>query len=135
MKKVDIVSFSVHKDGKILVEKRKSTRENDPDKIMPPSGHVERGESFEGACRRELKEELDLDGDKFRFIIRLPHRTDFEEMTIWYYSCEDWKGMPKSNEAEKVFWIGPDELDILDFEIDKIAIKEFFKMCAEGSVR
>jgi mutator protein MutT len=135
MKKVGIASFIVHEDGKILVEKRKLTKKNDPGKVVLPSGHVEGGESFEETCKRELKEELDLDCDKFKFIMKLPHRTDFEEMTIYFYLCKNWKGKPKSHEAEKIFWIGSKQLNVLDFEIDRKAIKEFFKMRVEGNVR
>lgn len=132
MKKADIVSFIIHKDGKILVEKRKLTKRDDPGKVVIPSGHVEQEESFEGACKRELKEEIGLDCDKFRFIIKLPHRTDFEEMTIYFYSCEGWKGKPESLDAERIFWVDSKQLGVLDFEIDRIAIKEFFKTHKEG---
>lgn len=128
MKKVNIASFIVHKNGKIIVEKRKMSKKDDPGKVVLPSGHVEKGESFEETCKRELKEELDLDCDKFKFIIKLPHNSESEEMNIHFYSCENWKGIPRNQEAEKVFWISPQELDILDFEIDRIAITEFFKM-------
>jgi mutator protein MutT len=131
MKKADIASFIVHKNGKILVEQRKLTKKVDPGKIVLPSGHVEHGESFEETCKRELKEELDLDCDKFKFIIKLPHHTEFEEQMIYFYACEDWKGEPKGHEAEKVFWINPKQLKVLDFEIDRVAIKRFFKMRAE----
>lgn len=58
MKFVDTVALIVEKEGRLLVERRKLTKETDPGKVAIPGGHVEGGESLEEACRRELKEEL-----------------------------------------------------------------------------
>jgi len=131
MKKYDIVSFIVYKDGKILVEKRKSDEINDPGKVVLPSGHVESGESQELACKRELKEELGLTCDKFRFIIRLYHRAEAEDQTIYFYSCEGYTGEVRKTEAEEIIWITPSQLNILDFEIDRTAIRKFLKTIKE----
>jgi 8-oxo-dGTP diphosphatase len=127
MERADIVSFIVWKDNKILVEKRSLTKKTDPGAIILPSGHVEKDESLEEACRRELKEELGLECEKFEFIIKLPHDTGIEEQMIHFYSCVNWKGEPRSHEAEKVFWIDANQTNVIDYEIDRIAIKEFLK--------
>jgi 8-oxo-dGTP diphosphatase len=127
-KHADIIALILYKDGKILVEKRKSIKKDDPGKIIIPSGHVEKGETNEEACKRELKEELDLDCDKFRLVIKLPNKTKDEDQDIYFYSCEDWSGELKVLDAEKVFWVSPDKIGIIDYEIDIKAIKEFLKM-------
>lgn len=127
MEQVDVVALIVYKDRKILVEKRKLTKETDPDKIVIPGGHVEQGESLKKSCQRELKEELGIECQNFRFIIKLLHHTDIEDQMTHYFSCEEWKGKPISHEAEKIFWVGLKQLNILDFEIDRKAAKEFFK--------
>jgi mutator protein MutT len=124
---VDTVAFIVHREGTILVEQRKLTKKTDPGKVAIPGGHVEKGESFEQACKRELREELDLECSSFSFIIRLLHHTDVEDQMTHYYSCEDWRGEPKSKEAERVFWVDSKHLDVLSFEIDRKAAEEFFK--------
>jgi len=135
-KMIDIAAFIVHKDGKFIVEKRKLTKKNDPGKIVLPSGHVENGESFEETCKRELKEELGLDCNKFTFVTKLPHKikTNVKEAMIHFYLCEDWKGELVNNEAEEIFWIGSKELQVLDFDIDRIAIKETIKKLAKGNL-
>src|SRR3989344_5285392 len=127
MKKYDIASFIVYRDGKILVEKRRLDKVNDPGKVLLPSGHIEVGESPELACKRELKEELGLDCDKFRYITTLDHRAETEQQTIYFFSCEGYTGTVRSREAENILWITPDQLDILDDEIDRIAIRKYLQ--------
>lgn len=127
MRQVDVVALIVHKKGKILAEKRKLTKKTDPGKIVIPGGHVEQSESLKQACQRELKEELELECQNFKFIIKLLHHTEIEDQMTYYFSCEEWKGKLVSCEAEKTFWIGLKKLNILDFEIDRKAAKEFFK--------
>lgn len=127
MKGVDVVVLIVHRDGKILVEKRKLTKKTDPGKVVIPGGHIERKETFEQACKRELEEELGLDCNKFEFLIKLIHRTEIEDQIVHYYLCKDWKGEPKCKEAERIFWISPEQTNVLDLEVDRKAAQEFFK--------
>ena len=74
---VPIASFILYKDGKVLVEKRKLGIKVDPGKVVIPAGHVDEGETHLQTCKRELKEELDLDADEFDFIIELPNSLSF----------------------------------------------------------
>jgi mutator protein MutT len=128
MKKlVDTVAFILHRDGRILAERRKADRATDPGRVALPGGHVEEGESFEQACVRELKEELGLDCAEFEFVARFLHHTDIEDQMTHYYSCEDWEGEPSALEAEEVFWVGFGETGRLDFEIDRKAAAKYIK--------
>src|SRR3989344_7808237 len=124
MKKYDIASFIVYRDGKILVEKRKLDEVNDPGKVVLPSSNIEAGESPELACKRELKEELGLDCDRFRYITEANRRAKTEDQRIYFFSCEGYMGNVMSKEAEEILWITPNQLDILDFEIDRAAIRK-----------
>jgi len=87
VKIVDTVALVVEKDGRLLVERRKLSKETDPGKVAIPGGHVEDGESLEEACRRELYEELGLTCRGFNFIVSLPHRTGSEDQVVHYFSC------------------------------------------------
>jgi mutator protein MutT len=130
VKYVDTVAFIVEKEGRILVERRKLTKENDPGTVAIPGGHVEGGESFEEACRRELHEELGLTCEGFSFIVKLPHRTGSEDQMVHYFSCDSWTGDPECHEAEEIFWIDRGQLDALDFEIDRTAASMFLSDAA-----
>jgi len=130
---VDTVALIIHKNGRILVEQRKLTKKTDPGKVAIPGGHVKEGESLEQACKRELKEELDLECSKFNFIIQLFHHTEIEDQRTHYYSCEGWKGKPRGKEAERVFWVDFRELNVLSFEIDRRAAEKFFKTEAKDT--
>ena len=123
---VDTVALIVEKDGRLLVERRKLSKETDPGKVAIPGGHVEGSESLEEACRRELYEELGLTCDGFSFIVKLPHRTESEDQMVHYFSCDGWVGDPECHEAEEIFWIARGQLDALDFEIDRTAASMFF---------
>lgn len=126
MKQVDVVALLLYKNGKILVEKRKLERRNDPGKTVIPGGHIEKGESFEKACERELKEELGIGCQKFKFIIKLLHHATIEDQMTYYFSCEKWKGKPANHEAENIFWIGLKQLHLLDLDEDRKVAKKFF---------
>lgn len=135
MSRIDVVALIIRKDNEILVEKRKKDRRVDPGKTAIPGGHVDDPESLEQACARELKEELDLECSDFRFVTSIPHDTIFEKQMVHYYSCENWKGVPKSQEADSIFWTGVENLECLDFEIDKRAIRQFLIQTNHSKVR
>jgi 8-oxo-dGTP diphosphatase len=125
--RVDVVALIVRKNNEILVEKRKKDRRVDPGKTVIPGGHVEDPESFEQACARELREELVLECSDFRFVASMPHDAISEKQMVHYYSCENWKGDPKNREADAIFWTSVDNLECLDFEIDKRAVRRFLR--------
>jgi len=124
MNRVDVVALIIRKNSEILLEKRKKDRRVDPGKTVIPGGHVEDPESLEQACARELKEELDLECSNFRFVASMPHDTISEKQIVHYYLCENWKGVPKNREADAIFWTSVENLDCLDFAIDKRAVRQ-----------
>jgi mutator protein MutT len=130
--RVNIVSFIIFKNGKILAEKRKQTKEIDPGKVTIPGGHVEKCESFEAALEREVKEELGIECDRFAYLVTMLHETDREDQVTHYYVCKDWRGEPRNLEAEQILWIGFEQIDQLDFEIDRKAVKEFLRKRAHS---
>jgi 8-oxo-dGTP diphosphatase len=123
-KKADVVALIICKDKKVLLEKRKENRRNDPGKTAIPGGHVKNGENLLQACKRELREELDLQCNKFTFVTKILHNTPSEEQIVHYYSCENWKGTPKCREAERILWFDTERLECLDFEEDRQAVTE-----------
>ncbi len=125
-KTVDTVSFILVRGGKVLVERRREDRETFPGAVVIPGGHIESGESYEEACRRELWEELGVKCNRFTFYDRMLCITDVESQLNRWFICEDWVGEPHCTEAEETFWIGRGEVDRLDLEEDHKVIMRLF---------
>lgn len=119
MKTVDTVALVVLKDDTVLVERRGLHKATDPGVVVIPGGHVEQGESLEQACKRELKEELDLDCSEFRFLDRMLWHTPVEIQNVYYFVCEGWSGNLKSKESDEVFFIKRDDLSAIDIDEER----------------
>jgi 8-oxo-dGTP pyrophosphatase MutT (NUDIX family)/precorrin-6B methylase 2 len=128
-KSCDVVAFILLKNGKVLVEERMPNRKIDPGKIVIPGGHVKRGESLIDACKRELKEELNVDSSDLEFVCRFLHGVGSEIQMIHYFLCKDWKGRMKTREAKRIVWLDKKNLNKLSYEIDRKAINKIKSFC------
>lgn len=127
MKTVDTVSFILIREGKILVERRKKDRVNDPGAVVVPGGHVEHDEIPLMAVKRELFEELGVECSSFRFFDRMLCESNTEyQMNSWFI-CEGWRGEPVASEAEEIFYLGCDELDWLSLPNDRKVVTRLFR--------
>ncbi len=90
---------------KFLVEKRRDDDNADPGLIEIPGGHVDAGETFEDALRREMKEELGIDVERAKLVQKsLYTASNGERQRIHYFHVEKWNGRIRSTEAERVYW-------------------------------
>ena len=124
---VDCVSFMLMKDGRVLAEKRKLTKEIDPGVVTLPGGHVENGESIENALYRESLEELGIIPCSINYICTLLHKTQ-EIQRIHYFAVEAWEGNIENREAESLLWVPIIETKQLDIDVDRIAISEYLRV-------
>ena len=124
MKTVDAVGLLILENDLLLVEKRRMDKATDPGLVSIPGGHVELGESHFEACKRELKEELNLDCTQYSFITKKLWETPIEFQLIHYYLCENWSGELRCNEAEKVFYIKTSDLNLFDIEMERDVVRE-----------
>ena len=124
---VDTVSFIVLCEGRLLVERRGLEARTAPGIIAIPGGHVDGGESLVAAVQRELGEETGLSCDSFTLITKKYSSTPLENQTIYYYLCNNWVGELVCNEADELFWISLDEIDLLEYEIEREAVDELRK--------
>ena len=68
MREVDVVVGVIFRGRRFLVEKRKKSEKIDPGIVNLPGGHVESGESRRAALVREMKEELNIQVKRTRFV-------------------------------------------------------------------
>jgi A/G-specific adenine glycosylase len=95
--------------GEILIQRR-------PEDAMLgglwefPGGKREPGESLEGACRRELREELQIEVAVERLICRISHAYSHFKITLYAYRCRLLSGIPITPEGTPLRWVTLDDL-------------------------
>ncbi len=112
---------------------RRSAFVKAPDRICFPGGHIEEGESFEEAVRREWKEELNLD---IAIIGQL-----WSNVTAWGTRLEwfhirrptNTEPIPNPREVAEVLWLTASEIvqrtDLLT------SMTDFFAALHQGEIR
>ena len=120
---VDVVVGIILNEGNFLAEKRKPNEPIDPGITCLPGGHVGLGETHEHALMREMKEELNIEVKKAKFIKRASWiASNGEKQNVHYYLILDYEGTPERRTAECVSW--KRNTRELDIEIDRQAVKE-----------
>jgi 8-oxo-dGTP diphosphatase len=70
-----------------------------------PGGKREPGESVEGALARELREELGIEAETGRRLIRVPHRQAHRRLTLEVLHVPRWRGTPHGREGQALAWV------------------------------
>ena len=113
----------------MLAEKRLLTKTLAPGTVAIPGGHVEAGEDFEEAVRREARGELGIVVREVRYVCTLLHQAE-ELRRIHYFAIVSWEGTITNYEAASLLWLPWGELASLDFDIDRIAVAELRRSMA-----
>lgn len=77
-----------------------------------PGGKIEPGESPWHALVRELREELGIDVEDGKPLIRIPWRYERGELCLDAWLVERWDGEPASLEGQALQWALPDAVDL-----------------------
>lgn len=105
----ELTTMCMISDGtKILVQDR--NRQDWPG-ISFPGGHVEHGESFVAAVKREVKEEtgLEIENPVLCGIKQRPNEAGARYIVL-FFKANNFSGELRSSEEGRVFWIERDEL-------------------------
>ncbi len=123
MQRVDVVVGIIFHERKFLAEKRKKSDKIDPGIVSLPGGHVELGETRKAALIREMKEELNIEVKKTRFIKKSRWvASNGERQNVYYYLILDYEGKPVRRTAQRILWI--EEMEELDIDIDRLAVEK-----------
>jgi 8-oxo-dGTP pyrophosphatase MutT (NUDIX family) len=127
----------IHKDGKYLITKRSPDKKAFPNKWTVPGGGLEVDDyidiepttkagqwyyAIETALRREIKEEVNLEVDKPKYLLDLTFiRPDGVPVVVLSYYCNYSAGeVILDEDAVEYAWVSVDELENYDL-IDGIA--------------
>jgi len=128
MSRQEIVSLILEKDGKLLVEKRKSSKPTSSGKCIFPGGKVEPGESLEEAMRREAREEFGIQLKQFELVMTKDFDGGGAPERVHWFACNDFDGEIQNNEAEELVWIDDAQLNMLSFDVSREAARKYFQM-------
>ena len=97
----------VNRRGEILLQKRSPHKDVQPGKWdTSVGGHLDPGEGYEEAARRELREELGISAAELTFLYAYPLRNEVESENVRTYHCRhDGRVHPDPVEITEVrFW-------------------------------
>lgn len=129
LKKINVVGAILVEDGKILCAQRGES------KTLKhlwefPGGKIESGETPQEALIRELQEELlievEVQSEQFE---ETSYQYDFGLVNLTTFICFLKKGTPQLTEHIAVQWLGPAELNTVEWApADIPAVKRLMKM-------
>src|SRR5919108_4137425 len=107
------VAVVVDTDGRLLIAQRfADTHQGGLWEF--PGGKVEPGEDAVQALRRELRDEVGIDIERLRPLIKVRHAYPDREVLLDVWQVERWRGNPKGCEGQKIAWVSPDRLVVQD---------------------
>jgi len=120
-------------DRRLLIGQRRP-HDTSPLKWEFPGGKVRKGESFEQALRRELREELGVALEKCAEIACIRHRyaNTSELLEIHFFAAQIAVAEISPSAFEQVAWVLPRELSKYDF---LAANKQLLALLATGRIK
>jgi mutator protein MutT len=99
--------------GEILLLKRANAL-HENGKWALPGGKIDLGDTEEETCRREVKEETNMDVDKLKYLFSLDSPPIDDQKGIYFakYFIASFKGEVKINsESSEYKWVSPKDID------------------------
>ena len=106
---IDVVAAVIKKDNKYLIAQRNRNK-HFAFHWEFPGGKVDKGETFEIALQREIKEELSIGITIYKKISSQIHKDDKINVKVHYFLCEHSAGEIILSEHEDLKWVTKKEL-------------------------
>ena len=121
---IDVSCAIIIQNHKILCVQR-GTGRHLAGKWEFPGGKVRPGESMEASVVREVREELDLDVEVQKKLSAVTHSYPDKTVRLLPFICRITGGTLHLHEHQSYQWLGPEELDGLDWcEADQPILRE-----------
>ena len=114
MNKFDVVAAIIIKNNKFFIAQRNRHKHMGLSWEFP-GGKVEKGETFEVALKREIKEELNIDIDIKNKLGEENYQDDKINVKLHYYICSHISGDIYLNEHEDSVWVSKNEFKNYNF--------------------
>ena len=118
MDRFDVVAAVIIKNNKFFIAQRNRHKHMGLSWEFP-GGKVEKGETFELALKREIKEELNIDISS-NCVAPLTFAIDYHnthQTILMLNICRKWQGRPESLLGQKLQWVKP--INLVDYEMPK----------------
>ena len=114
MDKFDVVAAIIIKNDKYFIAQRNRNKHMGLSWEFP-GGKVEKGETFEIALKREIKEELNIDINIHKKLGEENYKDDKINVKLHYFICSHISGEVYLNEHEKSAWVTKNEFKNYSF--------------------
>ena len=114
MDKFDVVAAIIIKDGKYFIAQRNRKKHMGLSWEFP-GGKVEKGETFEIALKREIKEELNIEINIKNKLGEENYQDDKINVKLHYFICSHFNGEIILSEHEDSAWVTKNEFKNYNF--------------------
>ncbi len=124
MKEIFVVAGILIDHDKSILLAQRSAEKSFPLQWEFPGGKIEDGENSEGALKRELFEELNIEVDKMKLFDSVAHEYELFIANIEFFLVNEWSGNLLNKEGQNLHWKKLKDLrglKILDADIPVIS--------------
>lgn len=115
MKRVHVAAAVIRGlDGRVLIARRPDDK-HQGGLWEFPGGKVEEGEAVQVALARELKEELGIEVEQARPLIRVQHDYSDKHVLLDVWEVSAFSGAPHGAEGQPLAWVAPRDLPDYEF--------------------
>jgi 8-oxo-dGTP diphosphatase len=129
LKTVEVVAGLIFDQKRLLVCQRNS-QSSFALKWEFPGGKVERGEGYEDALRRELREELGIEAQSLNEVFRQEYLyPEITKVNLRFFRVLDYSGEVKNLVFQQIKWVAVKELVELDFLDADVPLVQKLVLC------